>query len=123
MKPILAGDLELITDVFKIDGELNKLVKEKEEIHNEFNLLVKMNTKTQQDQSILRKSMQNLKINIKNKESEYKKLVSEKEKRKLKESNINSFIETLKKGEILFEWDDGISNFTLKKQWLIKINQ
>ena len=67
--------------------------------------------------------MQNLKINIKNKESEYKKLVSEKEERKLKESNINSFIETLKKGEILFEWDDGISNFTLKKRWLIKISQ
>ncbi len=43
--------------------------------------------------------MQNLKINIKNKESEYKKLVSEKEERKLKESNINSFIETLKDAE------------------------
>ena len=43
--------------------------------------------------------MQNLKINIKNKESEYKKLVSEKEERKLRESNINSFIETLKDAE------------------------
>lgn len=51
----------------------------------------------------------------KNKESEYKKLVNEKEERKLKESNINSFIETLKKGEILLEWDDGIFNFTLEK--------
>ncbi|MBO8428108.1 MAG: hypothetical protein IAC58_06170 [Firmicutes bacterium] len=40
-----------------------------------------------------------MKINIKNKESEYKKLVSEKEERKLKESNINSFIETLKDAE------------------------
>ena len=43
--------------------------------------------------------MQNLKINIKNKDSEYKKLISEKEERKLKESNINSFIETLKDAE------------------------
>lgn len=100
---------------FKIDGELNKLVKEKEAIHNEFNLLVKMNTKTQQDQSIWRKKYAELEDKYKNKESEYKKLVAEKEERKLKESNINSFIETLKKGEILFEWDDGIFNFSLEK--------
>ena len=52
----------------------------------------------------------------KDKETEYyKKLAIEKEERKLKESNINSFIETLKKGEILLEWDDGIFNFTLEK--------
>ncbi len=43
--------------------------------------------------------MQNSKINIKNKKSEYRKLVSENEERKLKESNINSFIETLKDAE------------------------
>ena len=46
---------------------------------------------------------------------EYKNLINQKEERKLKESNINSFIETLKKGEILFEWDDAIFNFTLEK--------
>ena len=51
----------------------------------------------------------------KNKESEYKNFISQKEERKLKESNINTFIETLKKGEILIEWDDGIFNFTLEK--------
>ena len=115
MEPILVGDLALITDVFKIDGELNKLVKEKEEIHNEFNLLVKMNTKTQQDQSIWRKKYAELEDKYKNKESEYKNLISQKEERKLKESNINSFIETLRKGEILLEWDDAIFNFTLEK--------
>ena len=39
----------MIADILKIDGDLYKLVEEKEEIYNEFNLLVKMNTKTQQD--------------------------------------------------------------------------
>ena len=38
----------------KIDCK-NKTTKELEEMANEFNLLVKMNTKTQQDQSIWRK--------------------------------------------------------------------
>lgn len=76
MELILVGDLELITYVFKIDGELNKLVKEKEEIHNEFNLLVKINTKTQQDQSIWRKKYAELKDKYKNKESDYKNLIS-----------------------------------------------
>lgn len=42
-------------------------------------------------------------------------MISQKEERKLKESNINSFIETLKKGDILLEWDDGIFNFILEK--------
>lgn len=50
----------------KIDCK-NKITKELEEMANEFNLLVEMNTKTQQDQSIWRKSMQNLKKNIKRK--------------------------------------------------------
>ena len=74
-----------------------------------------MNTKTQQDQSIWRKKYAELEDKYKIKESEFKNLISQKEERKLKESNINSFIETLKKGEILLEWDDGIFNFTLEK--------
>ncbi|MBO8427536.1 MAG: hypothetical protein IAC58_03160 [Firmicutes bacterium] len=115
MELILVGDLELITDVFKIDGELNKLVKEKEEIHNEFNLLVKMNTKTQQDQSIWRKKYAELEDKYKNKESEYKNLISQKEERKLKESNLNTFIETLKKGELITDFDDAVLNFNLEK--------
>ena len=45
----------MIADVLKIDGELNKLVGEKEETHNEFNFLVKLNIKIQQDQSTWRK--------------------------------------------------------------------
>ena len=115
MELILVGDLELITYVFKIDGELNKLVKEKEEIYNEFNLLVKINTKTQQDQSIWRKKYAELKDKYKNKESDYKSLISQKEERKLKENNVKIFIEMLKKGEAQFEWDETIFNFTLEK--------
>lgn len=45
-EPILVGDKVLIADVLKIDGEINKLVKRKKEVHNKFNLFVKMNTKT-----------------------------------------------------------------------------
>ena len=82
---------------------------------NEFKLLFKMTNKTQQDQSIWRKKYAELEDKYKNKESEYKNFISQKEERKLKESNINTFIETLKKDEILLEWDDGIFNFTLEK--------
>ena len=118
-KDNLLADLELVKkvlcDTAKLDEEINKLSKELEEMANEFNLLVKMNTKTQQDQSIWRKKYAELEEKYKNKESEYKNLISQKEERKLKESNINTFIETLKKGEILLEWDDGIFNFTLEK--------
>ena len=82
---------------------------------NEFNLLVKMKTKNKQDQSIWRKKYAELEEKYKNKENEYKNLINQKEERKLKESNINSFIETLTRGDILLEWDDGILNFTLEK--------
>ena len=44
--------------------------------------------------------MQNLGKKYKNKETEYKKLVNEKEERKLKESNLNTFIEMLKKAKL-----------------------
>ena len=87
----------------------------REEMANEFNLLVKMNTKTQQDQSTWRKKYAELEEKYKNKESDYKKLATEKEERKLKESNLKTFIEMLKKGEAQFEWDDAIFNFTLEK--------
>ena len=118
-KESIINDIELVISVIgdssKIDGEINKLTKELEEMANEFNLLVKMNTKTQQDQSIWRKKYAELEGKYKNKESEYKKLATEKEERKLKESNLKTFIEMLKKGEAQFEWDETIFNFTLEK--------
>ena len=118
-KDNLLADLELVKkvlcDTAKLDEEINKLSKGIEDMANEFNLIVKMSTKTQQDQSIWRKKYAELEEKYKSKESEYKNLISQKEERKLKESNINSFIETLKKSEILLKWDDGIFNFTLEK--------
>lgn len=66
----------MISDSSKIDGEINKLNKELEEMANEFNLLVKMNIKAEQDQSLWRKKYAELEEKYKNKESEYKKLVS-----------------------------------------------
>ena len=42
-------------------------------------------------------------------------MINQKKERKLKESNINSFIETLKRSDIFLEGDDGIFNFTLEK--------
>lgn len=118
-KDNLLVDLELVKkvlcDTAKLDEEINKLSKGIEDIANEFNLLVKMNTKNQQDHSIWRKKYAELEEKYKNKENEYKNLINQKEERKLKESNINSFIETLTRGDILLEWDDGIFNFTLEK--------
>ena len=80
-----------------------------------FNLLVKMNTNTQQEQLILLKKYAELEDKYKNKESEYKNSISQKVERKLKESNLNTFIETLKKGELITDFDDAIFNFNLEK--------
>lgn len=97
------------------DKQIEALSNELNNINKEFELFVKMNTTALQDQTIWRKKYAELEDKYKNKESEYKNFISQKEERKLKESNINTFIETLKKGEILLEWDDGIFNFTLEK--------
>ena len=77
-KDNLLADLELvkkvICDTAKLDEEINKLAKELEEMANEFNLLVKMNIKTQQDQNIWRKKYAELEDKYKNKNSEYIKI-------------------------------------------------
>ncbi len=77
--------------------QIEALSNELNDMNKEFELLVKMNTTTQQNQTIWRKKYAELEEKYKNKECEYKNLISQKEERKLKESNINSFIETLKK--------------------------
>lgn len=98
-----------------MDKQIEALTNELKDMNKEFELLVKMNTTTQQDQTIWRKKYAELEEKYKNKESEYKKLATEKEERKLKESNLKTFIEMLKKGEVQFEWDETIFNFTLEK--------
>lgn len=98
-----------------MDKQIEALTNELKDMNKEFELLVKMNTTTQQDQTIWRKKYAELEEKYKNNESEYKKLATEKEERKLKESNLKTFIEMLKKGEVQFEWDETIFNFTLEK--------
>ena len=102
-------------DISALDKQIETLTNELNDMNKEFELLVKMNTTTQQDQTIWRKKYAELEEKYKNKESDYKKLATEKEERKLKESNLNTFIEMLKKGEAQFEWDETIFNFTLEK--------
>ena len=52
-------------DTTSLDKKIEALTNELNDMNKEFELLVKMNTTTQQDQTIWRKNMQNLKIFIK----------------------------------------------------------
>ena len=60
-----------------------------------FNLLVKMNTNTQQEQSILLKKYAELEDIYKNKEDELNSLITKKNEIRLKINKFNIFIETL----------------------------
>ena len=68
-KDNLLADLELVKkvlcDTAKLDEEKNKFSKGIEDMANEFNFLVKMNTKLNKISRFGEKSMQNLKKNIK----------------------------------------------------------
>ena len=59
--------------------------------------------------------MQNLKIFIKKREVELNSLIEKKNEVKLKISKFNVFIETLKKGELITDFDEAIFNFNLEK--------
>ncbi len=106
---------KVLCDTAKLDDEISKLSEELEEMANEFNLLVKMNTKTQQDQSIWRKKYAELEGKYKNKEEEYNNLIAEKDIKIAKSKEIESFIELFKKSKYIQEWDERIFNFTLEK--------
>lgn len=84
-------------------------------MNKEFELLGKINTKTQQDQSIWRKKYAELEDMYKNKEAELNSLISKKNEIKLKVNKFNIFIETLKKGELITDFDEAIFNFNLEK--------
>ena len=60
-----------------------------------FNLLAKMNTNTQQEQSILLKKYAELEDIYKNKEDELNSLITKKNEIRLKINKFNIFIETL----------------------------
>ena len=84
-------------------------------MNKEFELLVKTNTTTQQDQTIWRKKYAELEDIYKNKEVELNFLIEKKNEIKLKISKFNVFIETLKRGEVITDFDEAIFNFNLEK--------
>lgn len=97
-----------------MDKQIEALSNELKDMNKEFELLVKMNTTTQQDQTIWRKKYAELEDIYKNKE-EVNLLIKKKNEIKLKISKLNIFIETLKKGELITDFDDAIFNFNLEK--------
>ena len=103
-----------------MDKQIEALSNELNDMNKEFELLVKMNTTTQQDQTIWRKKYAELEDIYKNKEAELNSLVVKKNEIKLKINKFNIFIETLKKGELITDFDDAIFNFNLEKAVVYK---
>ena len=102
-------------DISALDKQIETLTNELNDMNKEFELLVKMNTTTQQDQTIWRKKYAELENIYKNKEAELNSLIAKKNEIKLKVNKFNIFIETLKKGELITDFDDAIFNFNLEK--------
>ena len=102
-------------DTSSLDKQIEALSNELKDMNKEFELLVKMNTTTQQDQTIWRKKYAELENIYKSKEAELNLLITKKNEIKLKINKFNIFIETLKKGELITEWGETIFNFNLEK--------
>lgn len=102
-------------DTSSLDKQIEALPNELKDMNKEFELLVKMNTTTQQDQTIWRKKYAELEDIYKNKEAELNSLIIKKNEIKLKVNKFNIFIETLKKGELITDFDEAIFNFNLEK--------
>lgn len=102
-------------DTSSLDKQIEALSNELNNMNKEFELLVKMNTTTQQDQTIWRKKYAELEDIYKNKEAELNSLITKKNEIKLKVNKFNIFIETLKKGELITDFDEVIFNFNLEK--------
>ena len=98
-----------------MDKKIEALTNELNDMNKEFELLVKMNTTTQQDQTIWRKKYAELEDIYKNKEVELNSLIEKKNEIKLKINKFNIFIETLKRGELITDFDEAIFNFNLEK--------
>ena len=102
-------------DTSALDKQIEALTNSLNDMNKEFELLVKMNTTTQQDQTIWRKKYAELEDIYKNKEIELNSLVEKKNEIKLKISKFNVFIETLKRSEVITDFDEAIFNFNLEK--------
>ena len=103
-----------------MDKHIEALSNELNDMNKEFELMIKMNTATQQDQTIWRKKYAELEDIYKNKEVELNSLVVKKNEIKLKVNKFNIFIETLKKSELITDFDDAIFNFNLEKAVVYK---
>ena len=108
-------------DTSSLDKQIEALSNELNNINKEFELLVKTNTTTQQDQTTWWKKYAELEDIYKNKEAELNSLVVKKNEIKLKVNKFNIFIETLKKGELITDFDEAIFIPILMKQYLISI--
>ena len=102
-------------DTSALDKKIEELTNKLNDMNKEFELLVKMNTTTQQDQTIWRKKYAELEDIYKNKEVELNSLIEKKNEVKLKISKFNALIETLKEAELITDWDVAIFNFNLEK--------
>ena len=78
-----------------MDKQIEALSNELNDMNKEFELLVKMNTTTQQDQMIWWKKFAELEDIYKNKEDELNSLITKKNEIRLKINKFNIFIETL----------------------------
>ena len=94
--------------IAKLNGELEKLTKDIE-------TLVKENTGTVKDQEIWKKKYAELENSYKNKVSSLDNLTLKKKEKALKRNRVDAFIELIRKGEILTEFDERIFNFVLDR--------
>ncbi len=94
--------------IAKLNGELEKLTKDIE-------TLVKENTGTVKDQEIWKKKYAALENSYKNKVSSLDNLTLKKKEKALKRNRVDAFIELIRKGEILTEFDERIFNFVLDR--------
>ena len=82
-------------DTSPLNKQIEALFNELNDMKKEYELLVKMNTNTLQDQTIWRKKYAELEDIYKNKEVELNSLITKKNEIKLKVNKFNIFIETL----------------------------
>ena len=78
-----------------MDKQIEALSNELNDMNKEFELLAKMNTTTQQDQTIWWKKPAELEDIYKNKEYELNSFITKKNEIRLKINNFNIFIEIL----------------------------
>ena len=113
------SDIELVkdrlTDTSDIDIKISKLNAELEKLAKDIERLVKENTRTIKDQEIWKKKYAELEDFYKNKVSSLDDLMLKKKEKILKGNRIDAFIELIRKGEILTEFDERIFNFVLDR--------